>query len=191
MLFRSLLGPTELNDYAHFLRTVGYPAMPNQAALWAVRLVLLFSIGVHATAAFQTWSRSRAARAQGYRRNDDLSFSWASRTMRYGGVLLLIFVVYHLLHFTTGTLHPDFVEGDVYHNFVVAFHNPAVLLVYLVAQAALGMHLYHGLWSATQTLGANHPKYNRLRRPAAMTIALAIFLGFMIPPVLVLAGVLS
>lgn len=186
-----LLGPTELNDYAHFLRTVGYPAVPNRTALWAVRLVLLFSVGVHVTAALQTWTQSRTARAQGYARNDDLSFSRVSRTMRWGGLLLLIFIVYHLLHFTTGTLHPAFVEGDVYHNFIVAFQNPVVLLLYLVAQVALTMHLYHGVWSATQTLGANHPKYNRLRRPAALGIALAIFFGFMIPPILVLAGVLS
>lgn len=186
-----LLGPAELNDYAHFLRTVGYPAVPNQTILWAVRLVLLFSVAVHITAALQTWAQSRRARAVGYGKNDDLSFSWASRTMRWGGLAILVFIVYHLLHFTTGTLHPDFVEGDVYHNFVVAFRNPLILLVYLIAQAALGLHLYHGLWSATQTLGANHPKYNRLRRPAAMGIALAIFLGFVIPPVLVLAGVIS
>jgi succinate dehydrogenase / fumarate reductase cytochrome b subunit len=186
-----LLGPTELTEYARFLRTVGYPAVPNKTILWAVRLVLLFSVCVHVTAALQTWAQSRAARLHGYGRNEDLSFSWASRTMRWGGVIILVFVVYHLLHFTTGTLHPDFVEGDVYHNFDVAFRNPIVLLVYVIAQAALGLHLYHGLWSATQTLGANHPKYNRLRRPAALTIALAIFLGFVVPPVLVFAGVLA
>lgn len=186
-----LLGPEELNAYAVFLRTVGYPAVPNQTVLWAVRLVLLFCVSVHVVAALQTWAQSRAARQHGYGRNKDLSFTWASRTMRWGGVTILVFVVYHLLHFTTGTLHPSFIEGDVYHNFVVAFENPLILLIYVVAQAALGMHLYHGLWSATQTLGVNHPKYNRLRRPTALTIALAIFLGFVIPPVLVLAGVIS
>ena len=186
-----LLGPEELNAYAVFLRTVGYPAVPNQTVLWAVRLVLLFCVSVHVVAALQTWAQSRAARKHGYGRNKDLSFTWASRTMRWGGVTILVFVVYHLLHFTTGTLHPSFIEGDVYRNFVVAFENPLILLIYVVAQAALGLHLYHGLWSATQTLGVNHPKYNRLRRPTALTIALAIFLGFVIPPVLVFAGVLS
>ena|SRR5687768_18179161 len=111
--------------------------------------------------------------------------------MRWGGVIILLFIVYHILHFTTGQAHPDFVEGGVYHNFVVAFQSPVVLLVYLIAQAALCLHLYHGLWSVTQTLGANHPKYNRVRRPAAAAIALAIFVGFVIPPVLVLVGVIS
>lgn len=185
-----LLGPEELNDYARFLRTVGYPAVPNKTALWTVRVVLLFCVGVHITAALQTWAKSRKARAVGYTKNDDLSFSWASRTMRWGGLIILFFIVYHLLHFTTGTLHDDFIEGDVYHNFIAAFRSPLVLTIYLVAQAALGLHLYHGLWSATQTLGANHPKYNRFRRPAALALALAIFLGFMIPPALVLAGVI-
>jgi succinate dehydrogenase / fumarate reductase, cytochrome b subunit len=186
-----LLGPEELNDYGRFLRTVGYPAVPNKTALWAVRLVLLFAVIVHMVAAFQTWAQSRNARAVGYRKLDDLSFSYASRTMRWGGVIILLFVVYHLLHFTTGTLHPSFVEGDVYHNFVAGFQNPLVLFVYLVAQAALCLHLYHGLWSVTQTLGANHPKYNPIRRPAAIGLALLIFLGFVIPPVLVLLGVVA
>jgi succinate dehydrogenase / fumarate reductase cytochrome b subunit len=185
-----LLGPDELNAYARFLRTVAYPALPNKTALWAVRIVLLFSVGVHITAALQTWARSRQARLVGYTKNDDLSFSWASRTMRWGGVIILVFVVYHILHFTTGTLHPDFIEGDVYHNFIVAFRSPVVLLVYVVAMAAVGLHLYHGLWSATQTLGANHPKYNEIRRPLALAIALAITLGFIVPPVLVFAGVI-
>ena len=186
-----LLGPQELDEYAEFLRTVGYPAVPHKTALWTVRIVLLLAVLLHMTAAFQTWSQSRNARQVGYRRNDDLSFSYASRTMRWGGVIILLFVIYHLLHFTTGTLHPDFVEGGVYHNFVVAFQSPLILLVYLVAQAALGLHLYHGLWSATQTLGANHPKYNAMRRPAAAIVALGIFLGFVVPPILVLLGVIS
>jgi succinate dehydrogenase / fumarate reductase, cytochrome b subunit len=186
-----LLGPEEIDAYARFLREVGYPAVPNQTILWTVRLVLLLAVLVHITAAFQTWSQSRNARAVGYRKSDDLSFSYASRTMRWGGIIILLFVVYHLLHFTTGTLHPDFVEGGVYHNFVVAFQGPVVFLVYVVAQAALCLHLYHGLWSATQTLGANHPKYNRMRRPAAAALAVAIFVGFVLPPLLVLMGVIS
>jgi succinate dehydrogenase / fumarate reductase, cytochrome b subunit len=186
-----LLGPQELDEYAEFLRTVGYPAVPHQTILWGVRIVLLLAVLLHITAAFQTWAQSRNARDVGYRKNDDLSFSYASRTMRWGGVIILLFVVYHLLHFTTGTLHPDFVEGGVYHNFVVAFQSPLVLLVYVVAQAALGLHLYHGLWSATQTLGANHPKYNPMRRPAAAIVALGIFVGFVAPPILVLLGVIS
>ncbi|MSR35169.1 MAG: succinate dehydrogenase cytochrome b subunit, partial [Gemmatimonadetes bacterium] len=132
-----LLGPEEIDAYARFLREVGYPAVPNQTALWTVRIVLLIAVFVHMNAAFQTWAQSKNARGVGYRKNDDLSFSYASRTMRWGGVIILLFLIYHILHFTTGTLHPDFVEGGVYHNFVAAFQAPLILLVYLVAQAAL------------------------------------------------------
>lgn len=186
-----LISGQELDDYALFLREVGYPVVPHGTALWGFRIVLLIAVLVHMVAAFQTWAQSRNARAVGYRKNEDLSFTYASRTMRWGGVIILLFVIYHLLHFTTGTLHPDFVHGGVYHNFVVAFQSWLVTLVYVIAQAALCLHLYHGLWSATQTLGANHPKYNAFRRPAAATIAIGIFVGFIAPPVLVLLGVVS
>lgn len=186
-----LFGAEGFNAYAGFIREVGYPAVPHYGVLWGVRIALLLAVGVHVVAAFQTWGMSRKARAVGYRKNEDLSFSYASRTMRWGGVIILLFVIYHILHFTTGHAHADFVYGDVYHNFVVAFGNPLVLLVYLVAQAALCLHLYHGLWSVTQTLGANHPKYNHLRRPVAAVLAVAIFAGFVIPPVAVFVGVVS
>jgi succinate dehydrogenase / fumarate reductase cytochrome b subunit len=188
---KALGGAESLDGYAEFIREVGYPVVPHQGALWALRILLLVSVFVHIVAAFQTWAQSRNAREVGYRKNDDLSFSYASRTMRWGGVIILLFLVYHILHFTTGQAHPEFVEGGVYHNFVVAFQNPVVLLVYLAAQAALGLHLYHGLWSVTQTLGANHPRYNRMRRPAAAAIALAIFVGFLVPPVMVALGMIA
>jgi len=186
-----LQGAEAINGYAVFLRELGYPAVPKYGVLWLARVVLLAAVGVHAVAAFQLWSRSRAARPAGYRKERDLSFTYASRTMRWGGVIVLLFIVYHILHFTTGQAHPDFVYGDVYRNFVVAFSNPLVLGVYLVAQAALCLHLYHGLWSATQTLGVNHPRYNHYRRPIATALALVVFVGFVIPPIAVALGLLS
>ena len=184
-------GEEDFDNYALFLREVGYPAIPHEGALWTVRILLLGALVLHLVAAFQTWAQSRSARTQGYRKLNDLSFSYASRTMRWGGVIILLFIVYHLLHFTTGHAHPDFLEGRVYHNFVVGFQSPLVLGVYLIAQAALCLHLYHGLWSATQTLGLNHPRYNRARRPFAAALALAIFAGFVIPPVMVFTGFVS
>jgi len=180
-----------IDTYAEFLREVGYPAVPHGSLLWGFRLLLLGAIAVHAVSAFQLWRRSRAARKQAYGKQNDISFSYASRTMRWGGVILLTYIFYHLLHFTGGQAHTDFIAGGVYHNYVVAFQNPLVLLVYFVANAALCLHLFHGLWSATQTLGANHPKYNHFRRPIASAFAVVIFVGFMTPPVLVFAGVLS
>ena len=186
-----LLGPDELNDYARFLRTVGYPAVPNKTALWTVRIVLLISVLVHINAALQTWLQSRKARQHGYRKNDDLSFSWASRTMRWGGVIILVFVIYHIGHFTTGTWHPDFVEGDVYHNLVAGFQTWPVVLAYVVATAALMFHLYHGIWSALQTLGLNHPQYNAWRRGIAAAVAVILFAGFATVPVAVQLGILK
>lgn len=186
-----LAGPESVNGYAEWLREVGYPMLPNQGALWTVRIVLLLSVAVHAWAAFTLWAGSRRARVVRYRKLDDLSFSYASRTMRWGGVIILLFVVYHLLHFTTGHAHVDFVHGDVYHNFLVAFSNPLVYGVYLVAQLALGFHLHHGIWSVFQTLGWNHPRWNRFRRPLAIVLGWGIFAGFMLPPTLALLGLLG
>ena len=184
-------GAEGFNAYAEFLREVGYPAVPHQGALWLLRVVLLVSVVVHVWMAVELWSVSSRARTQGYRKGKDVSFSYASRTMRWGGVIILLFLVYHILHFTTGQAHSDFVPGDAYHNFVTAFQVPWIVGVYVLAQAALCLHLYHGVWSLFQTLGANHPRYNRFRRPLAATFALGIFVGFVTPPLLVLARFVS
>jgi succinate dehydrogenase / fumarate reductase, cytochrome b subunit len=134
--------------------------------------------------------RSRRARAVDYRRWDgDLVFSYASRTMRWGGVIILLFVIYHLMHFTFGNVHPDFVHGDAYHNFVVGFRSWPVSLAYIAAMIPLGLHLYHGFWSMLQSLGANNEKYNYLRRPIAAVLALGIVIANISFPVAVLTGI--
>lgn len=184
-------GVYAMDAYGAFLRDIGYPLVPHEGVLWLTRLVLLAAVGIHIWAAVQLSSRSRAARSVGYKKVDDQSFSFASRTMRWGGIILALFIVYHILHFTTGQAHPDFEHGAVFRNYVIAFQNPLVFGVYLLAQAALCFHLYHGVWSVFQTLGANHPRYNHLRRPFAIGYALVVFVGFMIPPVLVLTGAIS
>ena len=180
-----------MDTYALFLKELGYPALPKGAFLWGFRLLLLGAVLVHAVSAFQLWSRARAARPEGYGRTKDISFTYASRTMRWGGVIVLLYIFYHIAHFTTGQAHTDFIAGGVHHNYIVAFQSPLILAVYFIANAALCLHLFHGLWSATQTLGANHPKYNHLRRPIASLVSIGIFVGFMLPPVLVFAGVVS
>lgn len=187
---KMLQGPQAMNGYAEFLREVGYPALPHYGALWLIRIVLLIALAVHVISAIQLYRISREARTRKYGKHEDQSFSFASRTMRWGGLILFLFIVYHILHFTTGQAHTAFVPGDVYQNFVVAFRIPLVFGVYLVAQAALCFHLYHGVWSVFQTLGLNHPRYNHLRRPFAAGFAWVVFLGFMLPPTLVLTGVI-
>jgi succinate dehydrogenase / fumarate reductase, cytochrome b subunit len=184
-------GEPGFNAYAGFIREVGAPVLPFSAALWMVRVVLLLALIVHVWMSVELWRGSARARELRYARNKDLSFTYASRTMRWGGVVILLFLVYHILHFTTGDLHADFVPHDAYHNFVAAFQIPWIVVVYVAAQAALCLHLYHGVWSLFQTLGANHPRYNRYRRPLAATFAIGIFVGFVAPPILVLARVVA
>ncbi len=187
---KAFQGAESFNAYAEFLREVGYPAVPHEGVLWLLRVVLLVAVALHVHAAVVLTRMSRAARPQGYAKQESLVFSYASRTMRWGGVILLAFVVYHLLHMTTGTVHPDFTAGDAYGNLVRGFRSPVVALAYVVAMGALCFHLYHGIWSAFQTLGLNHPKYNGLRRPLAAVVAMVVFLGFILVPVAVQTGML-
>jgi succinate dehydrogenase / fumarate reductase, cytochrome b subunit len=180
-----------LDAYARFLREAGYPLLPEYGALWIVRVVLLLAVGVHILAAYQLWRQSRAARDLGYRKEVSQVFSYASRTMRWGGVIILLFVVYHILHFTTGSAHPSFEYGQVYRNLVIGFQSAPVTLVYLAAVGALSLHVYHGLWSAFATLGVENPRIDRLRRPLAGGVAVALFAGYAVVPVAVLAGLIT
>jgi succinate dehydrogenase / fumarate reductase, cytochrome b subunit len=185
-------GPIVFNHYAEGLRTFGLPFFSTGQLLWLIRVVLLAALLVHVTAAFQLALHSRRARAIGYRKYDnDLVFSYASRTMLWGGIIILAFVVYHLLHLTLGTVHPDFIHGDAYHNFVAGFRSIPVSVAYIAAMIPLGFHLYHGFWSMLQTLGANNPSYNRFRRPVAAGLAVIVVLGNISFPVAVLAGIIS
>jgi succinate dehydrogenase / fumarate reductase, cytochrome b subunit len=181
-------GPEAFNHYAEGLRTFGAPFLAREQTLWIVRILLIFAAVVHVWAGIGLWLRSRAARRLGYRRFEPDVFSHASRTMAWGGVVILVFVVYHLLHLTFGTAHPDFVPHNAYHNFVTGFRSWPVSLGYAFAMIPLGFHLYHGTWSAFQTLGVNNARYNRARRPLALAIALVVVLGNLSFPVAVLTG---
>ena len=175
------LGPTRLNAYAEGLRHLG-------ALLWVARGGLLVAALLHVWAAYSLTMMNRAARPEGYREKENRESTYASRTMRWSGVFLLLFIVYHLMHLTWGNAHPDFIPGDVYHNFIVGFRPVLVSLVYIVAMLALGLHLYHGVWSFLQTLGLSHPRYNPLRHAFATLVAVAIVAGNISMPVAVLAG---
>jgi succinate dehydrogenase / fumarate reductase cytochrome b subunit len=182
-------GAEAFNHYAEGLRTLGAPFFGREQLLWIARIILLVSAVVHIGSAFALVLRSRAARPIRYRQFDSLAFSYASRTMVWGGVILLAFVVYHLLHLTFGTAHPDFIAGNAYHNFVVGFQSWPVSVAYTIAMIALGLHLYHGVWSGLQTLGADGSWYDGVRRPAAAVIALAVVLGNISFPIAVLSGI--
>lgn len=181
-------GPEKFNAYAEFLREVGAPLFGHGQLLWALRILLVVALVVHVAAALSLTRRSRAARPVRYRHAPHLEFSAASRTMRWGGVALFLFVIYHLMHMTWGSAHTHFVPGDAYHNFVAGFRAWPVTGAYAAAMAALGLHVYHGVWSGFQTMGANHPRYSRARRPLAAVLAVVLVAGFMTGPVAVLAG---
>jgi succinate dehydrogenase / fumarate reductase cytochrome b subunit len=181
-------GPGHLDEYGTFLRQVGAPALPPNGALWLVRLVLLTAVVLHIWAAWQVTRMSREARPSRYEHKEVRHTSYASRTMRWGGVIILLFIIYHILHFTTGTVHPTFVEGAVYRNVVTGFRVWWVSLFYIVAQVALGLHLYHGVWSLFQSLGWNHPRFNHWRDGLAHGFAWLITLGNISFPIAVLTG---
>lgn len=181
-------GPQDLDNYGGWLREVGYPALPHQGALWIARAVLLAAVVLHIWAAWQVTRMSRDARPQGYAMRRPVQMSYASRTMRWGGVIILLFVVYHLLDFTTGTVNPGFEEGAVRRNMLASFSLWYVSLFYIVAQVALGFHLYHGLWSLFQSLGWNHPRFNRWRNGFAHAFAWIVTLGNISFPLAVMTG---
>jgi succinate dehydrogenase / fumarate reductase cytochrome b subunit len=186
------LGAEHLNTYAEWLRTMGAPAMPNSALLWILRVVMLVAVVLHIVAATQLTLMSRAARPTAYRVRNNEASSYASRTMRWGGVIILLFIFYHLAHLTFGghVTPVKFIQGDVYHNVVAGFQVWWVSAIYIIANLALGLHLYHGLWSMFNSLGLNHQRFNLWRRYFAIAFALIITVGNLSMPVAVLAGIL-
>jgi succinate dehydrogenase / fumarate reductase cytochrome b subunit len=179
------LGPEAINAYGEKLRE--YPPL-----LWGMRIGLLVLAALHVWSAYSLTRMNQQARPQGYRERANRSSTYASRTMRWSGVILLLFVIYHLMHFTLGTraVHPQFVPGDVYHNFVTGFQNPLVSAAYIVAMLALGLHMYHGVWSMLQTVGLSHPRYNPWRRRFAALVTVVVIGANISFPVAVLTGVL-
>ncbi len=180
------LGPEAMNEYALTLRD-----FLHGWGLWAFRAVLLAAVVLHIWAATSLTLANRAARPHPYYEVQWRESTYASRTMRWSGVIIALFVVYHLLHFTTGTVHPSFVERDVYHNFIAGFRVVPVSLFYIAAMVLLGMHLHHGVWSMLQTLGLSHPRYMQVARACAGVIAVVFVVGNVSFPVAVLTGVLK
>lgn len=191
-------GPEKLNAYAAWLREMGSPLLPASGALWIARTVLLAAVAVHIAAAYQLTMLSRKARPIRYRVRRHVVADYASRTMRWGGVIILLFVVYHLMHLTWGNVHPDFrpheVAADgseryfVYQNVVAGFSVWWVSGFYVLAQLFLGLHLYHGLWSLLQTLGLERQSQQPWRRQVAAIFAVVVTLGNVSFPLAVLGG---
>lgn len=184
-------GPESFNHYAEFLREMGSPLIPPMGLLWVTRFVLLAAVGLHIWAATSLTLQNRRARPIDYRELRGVEVDYAARTMRMSGYLLAVYIVYHLMHLTFGSVHADFVPSDPYSNVVSAFQALPVAAVYIFANLLLGLHLYHGLWSLFQSLGWSHPTYNPWRRRFAVAFALAVSAGFISVPLAVLAGIVS
>ena len=178
-------GPAKMNSYAHFLKSLG-------GLLWLARLVLLGAVVLHVIAAFQLSRLRLAARPVGYARGSQREASTlASRTIRWGGVVLLAFIIFHIMHFTTRTIFPSYSATDVYGNVIHGFSIWWVTLFYVIAMLFLGLHLYHGAWSSLRTIGATRPSANPLHRRAAALVAAVVWLGFTAIPVAVYLGVIK
>ncbi len=190
---QAFAGHDAYNEYAEHLREIGEPMLPHAGLLWIIRVGLVASLLVHVYSAVVLWRRAGRARSVQYQVKKNSSSSISSRWMRWGGVTLLLFLVWHLLNFTIGKIN---VAGgptnDPYDLLVDSFEVWWLTLLYLVAMVALGLHLHHGVWSAAQTLGLTNNARARTNAKALGAItALVIAGGFSVVPIFVLAGVIS
>lgn len=183
-------GAHDINLYGESLRTLLYPLLPRTAPLWIFRIGLIVAFALHIHAAWSLTRMNRRARSGGYvNKRDYDAANMASRSMRTTGVIILLFLFWHLADFTWGFVNPDFVRGDVYRNVQASLTNVGPAIIYIVANIALGLHLWHGSWSMFQSLGLNSPRYNRVRRYFAIGFALLITLGNLSFPLAFLTGV--
>jgi len=184
-------GANEINAYSRFLREVGQPELSYGRLLWLVRIVLLVCVALHIIAALQLTRMSWAARPDGYTVKRELETTFAGRMMRWGGVVLAAFIIFHLFHMTGGLV--GFEPGQfrhlaVYQNVLAAFAVWPVAIFYIVAMGALCLHLTHGIWSMLQTLGWSTARNEAMLKIVSNVIGIAVFLGFSSVPVAVLAG---
>jgi succinate dehydrogenase / fumarate reductase cytochrome b subunit len=176
-------GPARINAYGHLLHSLG-------ELLWIFRGTMLLAIVLHITATVQLALRSQQARPVGYSRKEAINSSYASRTMYWSGPIVLAFIIFHLLQFTAGYIHPgsQFIEGDVYRNVVAGFQVWWVSVWYIFAVSLLGLHLSHGIWSMFQSVGLAHKRHTPLLKTAAGAIATLIVLGYISIPISILLG---
>ncbi len=182
-------GPADFNSYAGYLRRIGEPVLHGAWYLYIQRVVLGLAVILHFTAAYQLSRRDQKARptkyvhATGAQKN-----SFATHTMRWGGVILLLFIVWHLLDLSAGVANPHYVDGNVYGNVVADFTHWWPNVIYIVAMLALGLHINHGFWSAANTLGYSNARRQAAIRVVGSTLAVVITLGFLAVPIAVMAG---
>lgn len=185
-------GKTDFDHYAHWLHNVGHPLLHGAWFLWISRTVLLVAVVLHAVSAYQLSRRDLKARPVGYKGSTRWQASYATNTMRYGGVIIALFIVYHLLDLTALVANPNGVEQDPYGNVVADFKHWYIALAYIVAMLALCLHIAHGFWSAARTLGAVRSRSREQAfKAVAGVLALVITLGFLAVPIGVMSGLVD
>ncbi|WP_084703803.1 succinate dehydrogenase cytochrome b subunit [Phaeacidiphilus oryzae] len=184
-------GAAAFDDYAAWMRTIGEPVLHHSWYLWIQRVVLVLCVVLHAVSAWQLSRRDIRARRTGYQHAQPSGPSFATRTMRWGGIILALFIVWHILDLTTGTVNPLGEAGHPYENVVADFRNWWADVIYIVAMCALGLHIRHGFWSAAQTLGANGQRSGPIFKTASWVLAVVLWAGFVTIPVAVMTGAVS
>jgi succinate dehydrogenase / fumarate reductase cytochrome b subunit len=187
------MGADDFNHYGEFLRELLVPLLPRTVTLWLMRSVLIVAFVLHIHAAYALTRMNMDARGDGayVHARDWRAADIAGRSMRWTGIVVLLFLLFHLADLTWGTVNPDFVRGDVYRNLVASFERVPVAIIYIVANVALGLHLWHGAWSMFQSLGVNNPRWNSWRRTFAVGFAVVVAGANIIFPVAVLTGVVD
>jgi succinate dehydrogenase / fumarate reductase cytochrome b subunit len=190
---QAFAGHDAFNEYAEHLRTFGQPMLPYAGLLWVIRVVLVLSLVAHVACAVILWRRAKRARTIKYAVKKNNHSTWASHLMRWGGLTLFLFIIWHLLNFTIGKVNPQGgPTGDPYDLLVDTFDTWWLTLIYLVAMAMLGAHLHHGIWSSLQTLGLTNTAGSRTRaKQFGFVLAVVIAGGFSLVPIFVLAGVIT
>ena len=193
-------GPLEIHEYAETLRNLGTDIIPRTWLLWGVRLLLIAAFAVHVHSAYSLKEISRKSNTRSnftdgnkkYASSQDfVAANYASRTMRWTGPIVLLYLFFHLADLTWGWFNKDWVLGDPYNNIVISMGNIGVALIYVVANIALAIHIYHGTWSLFQSLGINSPKINKARRSIAKGLAGIILIGNLSIPVAVTTGLID
>lgn len=186
-------GQEAFDGYAHGLRELGYPLLPEQGFLWIARVVLLASILIHIYAVAVLWRRAARARNDRYQVKKRVQRTYASYTMRYGGILIAFFVVFHILHLTVNAIAPGGKSDSPFERLVNGFQPEFwyVTLFYVAAVIAVGFHLRHGIWSAMATLGANKASRQGKINAVAVAVSLVVTIGFLLPPLAVTFGLVS
>ena len=185
-------GGDDMNHYGEFLRELLHPLVPRTWFLWVMRFTLIGAILLHLHAAYSLTVMNHRARPKAYAGSRDyVAANFASRTMRWSGIIVLAFIIFHLLDLTGGTTNGDFVRGDPYNNMIATFDRPIVAAFYVLANVLLGIHLFHGAWSMFQSIGINNPRFNDWRKRLAQGIAAVVVIGNCSFPLAATFGILE